>query len=132
MEDTKKYKVLTDADPLEIARAAVSAVYGKQGRDILLYGVADTTVIADYYVICTGRSTTHIKALADEVAYVMGESFVPVLRTEGRDGGTWVLVDLGCVIVHIFSKSERDFYDLERLLDESALVDITDLTNEQA
>ena len=130
MEDIQKYPKLTDAEPIEIAKATVSALYGKQARDIALYGVSDTTVIADHYVLCTGRSTTHIKALADEVAYRMELSQVPVLRTEGRDGGAWVLVDLGCVIVHIFSRDEREYYALERLLDDNARIDITALTSD--
>ena len=91
-----------------------------------MYNVVDNTVIADYYVICSARSSTHIKALADEVCYRLELEGVKELRVEGRDGGTWVLVDFGSVIVHIFSKDAREFYKLERLLNEETKEDLSE------
>ena len=93
--------------PKEAALCAVKALYLKQAGDIMMYNVVDNTVIADYYVICSARSSTHIKALADEVCYRLELEGVKELRVEGRDGGTWVLVDFGSVIVHIFSRDAR-------------------------
>ena len=92
----------------------------------MMYNVVDNTVIADYYVICSARSSTHIKALADEVCYRLELEGVKELRVEGRDGGTWVLVDFGSVIVHIFSKDAREFYKLERLLNEETKEDLSE------
>ena len=112
--------------PKEAALCAVKALYLKQAGDIMMYNVVDNTVIADYYVICSARSSTHIKALADEVCYRLELEGVKELRVEGRDGGTWVLVDFGSVIVHIFSRDAREFYKLERLLNEEAKEDLSE------
>jgi ribosome-associated protein len=122
-----KGQILTE--PKDIAIEAVKALYLKQASDIELYYVADNTIIADYYVICSARSTTHIKALADELCYKLDLQGVKELRVEGKDGGTWVLVDFGCVIAHIFAKDAREFYKLERLLSEDGKVDLTEIIN---
>ena len=79
----------------------------------------------DYEIVCTGRSSTHIKALADELDFRTDFD----VRTEGRDGVSWLLIDLGCVIVHIFARDAREFYKLERLLPEEGRIDITALTS---
>lgn len=117
-------------EPSDIAVAAAKALYLKQAGDIQMYNVTDNTIIADYYVICSARSSTHIKALADEVCYKLDLGGVTASRVEGRDGGTWVLVDFGCVIVHIFSKEAREFYKLERLLNEENKKDLTEAFKE--
>ena len=119
-------KISAAEQPKEVAFSAVKALYLKQAGDIMMYNVVDNTVIADYYVICSARSSTHIKALADEVCYRLELEGVKELRVEGRDGGTWVLVDFGSVIVHIFSKDAREFYKLERLLNEEAKEDLSE------
>lgn len=110
----------------ELALLTVAALYGKQGFDVKLYHVEDTTIITDYYVICTGRSTTHIKALADEACYRLELGGVHAAHVEGRETGTWILLDFGNVIAHIFSRDDRDYYKLDRLLPEGTEVDITE------
>ena len=119
-------KTSATEQPKAAALSAVKALYLKQAGDIMMYNVVDNTVIADYYVICSARSSTHIKALADEVCYRLELEGVKELRVEGRDGGTWVLVDFGSVIVHIFSKDAREFYKLERLLNEETKEDLSE------
>ena len=116
----------TGLSPRELALCAVRALYGKQGFDMKLYHVEDATIITDYYVICTGRSTTHIKALADEACYQLEQGGIRAAHVEGRDSGTWILLDFGSVIAHVFSRDDRDYYKLERLLPEGTEVDITD------
>ncbi len=110
----------------EMALCAAAALYGKQGIDIKLFHVTESTIVADYYVICSARSSTHIKALADEVCYKLSLAGREASHVEGRDGGTWVLVDLGGVIVHIFSREARDFYNLERLQSEGTEIDLAE------
>ena len=110
----------------ELALLTVAALYGKQGFDMKLYHVEDTTIITDYYVICTGRSTTHIKALADEACYRLELGGVHAAHVEGRETGTWILLDFGSVIAHVFSRDDRDYYKLDRLLPEGTEVDITE------
>ncbi len=121
-EQTKDF---TAYSPKELALEAVKAIREKLGTELRLYHVEETTVLTDYYVIATGRSTTHIKALADQVAFRLGEGGVPPHHEEGREGGTWLLLDFSSVIVHIFSKADREYYNLERLLPEGTEVDIS-------
>ena len=96
----------------------------KNASDIKLFKVDEQTIIADYYVICCGRSTTHVNALSDEVEYQTGENGVQMLRVDGRGTGTWVLMDYGSVLVHIFTREQRDFYKLEKLYNEENEIDI--------
>ena len=133
--EEKKYTDLSSASALLIARQAGLELLKKQARDLKLYCVQDTTVIADYYLIATGRASTHVKALADELADKMTLHNVTVQRMEGRDGGIWILVDLGCVIAHIFDRESREYYNLERLLraeDEISVADLEALADEAA
>lgn len=114
--EEKIYADLSNAPALDIARQVGVELLKKQGRDLKLYCVKDTTVIADYYLIATGRSSTQVKALADELADQMELHRVLTQRVEGRDGAAWILVDFGCVIAHIFDAESREYYHLERLL----------------
>ena len=94
----------------ELAAVIVKALDAKKGENIQLLKTQDLTTLADYFVICT----------ADDV----GE---PVLRREGHRSGSWVLLDYGCVIVHVFQDEARKFYDLERLWSDAEVVDISDM-----
>ncbi len=124
-------KDLRGAGGEAVAKEAALTLFRKKGIGIRLFRVEDTTVIADYYVICTGRASSHILALADEVTYHMGECGVPHYRTEGRDGGEWLLVDFGDVLVHIFSRDAREYYNLERLLNPGGEIALGDLFEEE-
>ena len=113
--------------PLEMVKLAVSALDGKNARDIKVLNTHNITVLADYFVICTATSTTQIKALADEVDKVLSENGEPPLRTEGYRSGGWVLVDFGCIIVHLFLGEMREFYALERLWSDASALDVNEL-----
>ena len=104
----------------ELAAVIVKALDAKKGQNIQLLKTQDLTTLADYFVICTANSSTHVKTLTDAV----GE---PVLRREGYRSGSWVLLDYGCVIVHVFQDEARKFYDLERLWSDAEVVDISDM-----
>ncbi len=130
METEVTGKALREEDFRAVAEEAAFALYRKKGLDIRLFHVEENTVIADYYVLCTGRSSTQLHALADEVVYRLGLSGLHAHHTEGRDGGEWMLVDFGTVIVHIFSRDAREYYHLERLLPPESEVDLTALTEE--
>ena len=118
---------LSAAEPLTVAREAAKILLNKKAAQLKLLSVSDTTVIADYYVIVTGRSSTQIKALSDDLVYEMGRRNASCARVEGRDGGAWILCDFGAVIVHIFDRESREYYRLERLASPDAEVDCTDL-----
>ena len=113
--------------PLDLAQFCVCTLDNKNASDIKLFKVDEQTIIADYYVICNGRSTTHVNALSDEVEYQTGENGVQMIRVDGRGTGTWVLMDYGSVLVHIFTRDQRDFYKLEKLYNEENEIDIKDL-----
>ncbi|MDD6807320.1 MAG: ribosome silencing factor [Oscillospiraceae bacterium] len=97
----------------------------KKAVDIKVLKVGDLTVVADYFVLANGTSTTHIKALADEVDFQMGE-----LSENGRLEGKasdWLLLDFGDVIVHIFLPDSREHYNLERLWADAEEIDLENI-----
>lgn len=111
--------------PKNIAELAVKTLDGKMAHDIKLLRTTDVTVLADYFVICTATSTTQIKTLADEVEAVLEAAGEPKLHREGYRGGGWVLIDFGCVVVHLFMDEARQFYNLERLWANADEIDIS-------
>ncbi len=116
--------------PQEVMEAIVRALDSKKARDITVLKTEKITILANYFVICTAGSTTQIKTLSDETGKTLSELGEPPLHNEGyRDGG-WVLLDFGCVVVHIFLEDTRKFYDLERLWSDAEKVDISSLITE--
>ena len=107
----------------ELAAVIVKALDAKKGENIQLLKTRDLTTLADYFVICTAGSSTHVKTLTDAVEAAADDVGEPVLRREGH--GSWVLLDYGCVIVHVFQDEARKFYDLERLWSDAEVIDIT-------
>ena len=117
-----------DASPKEIAEYAVKVLDLKKARNIKLLYTEEQTVLADYFVICSGTSSTQIRALADEVEYKLSLCGITPLHTEGANGsGGWVLIDFGSVLVHVFSRDAREFYNLEKLYAENTECDISAL-----
>ncbi|MBY6063428.1 ribosome silencing factor [Pseudidiomarina sediminum] len=86
-----------------------------KGRDIKVLDVHEQTDIAEFMVICSGSSKTHVKSLANHVATEAKHHGIPPIGVEGDEGSEWVLVDLGDVVVHVMQESIRDFYELEKL-----------------
>lgn len=109
--------------PAEIAAIAAKALETKKAKDVKVLKTADQTVLADYFVICNGTSSTHIKALVDEVDKELSQAGEPPIRREGLRSDIWVLMDFGCVIVHVFTDEARKFYNLERLWSDSEEID---------
>ena len=101
--------------PNEVVKIAAKALSDKKGKDITVLKTDKLTTLCDYFVICTGTSSTHIKALTDEIDKAMSEAGEPPLRREGFRGGNWVLLDFGCVVAHVFTEEARAFHKLERL-----------------
>ena len=106
---------LDGADAKTLADAIAEVLDSKKGRDIKVVHVADKTVISEYFVICTGNSSTQVKSLGGELEYKLGLRGVDPVHFEGRDSDGWVVLDYSSVIVHIFSRELRDFYQLEKL-----------------
>ena len=111
----------------EIMQRAVSALDDKMGKDIAVLKIADVSTLADYFLICTGTSNTHIRALCDAVEAAMDQEGEILVSREGHRGGTWVLLDYGSIVVHIFTDEARKFYDLERVWSDAVPVDISEI-----
>ncbi|MHC5372718.1 ribosome silencing factor [Enterococcus sp. LJL120] len=105
---------------------AVKAADSKRAEDILVLEVKDISLLADYFMICSANSERQINAIVEEVVEKIEEKQGTVKRIEGKDGGKWVLIDLGDVIVHVFQTAERSFYNLEKLWSDAPLVQISE------
>ena len=102
--------------PKELMEKIVAILDDKKGIDIKVIDISDSTIASDYFITCSGTSNTHIRALAGEVEFKLKNEYdIRPKRKEGYDTSKWVLMDYGDVIVHIFDKEEREFYNLEKL-----------------
>ena len=111
----------------EMALAAAKALDSKKGRDIKVLEIDKITTLADYFVICSGGSNTQINALCDEVEKELDQLGEQPIHREGYRGGGWILLDFGCVIVHIFQKEMREFYNLEHLWSDAEEISLSAL-----
>ena len=114
--------------PKELALIAVNALDEKKGKEISALHITELTTLADYFVIATGSSNTQINALCGAVEKALDEQAgEKPLRREGYREGTWVLLDYGCLCVHVFSEEAREFYDLERLWKDGEALDLSEV-----
>lgn len=103
-------------DPKQMAEIIQELLDNKKGIDIQIINLEGKTILADYFVIATGTSTPHVRALGDEVQLKMKEKYdIPASHIEGYSSGRWILLDYGNVIAHIFHAEDRAFYSLEKL-----------------
>ena len=101
---------------LEMAKVAAVAADSKKASDIALIDLTGKTDVCDYFLICTGANARQVDAIVDEVRSKVSKNCgVQPVSTEGREGLRWVLVDYGCLVVHVFAPETREFYRLERL-----------------
>ncbi len=112
---------------LQQAKETAKILSEKKGLNIKVIEIKDVSVIADYMVIATGNSSTHVKALADEVEEQLDDMGVSVSHIEGYRSNSWILLDYIDIIVHVFSNEAREYYDLERLWEDGIDVDISDI-----
>ena len=109
--------------PRELAIKIANMLDNKKARDLTVIEVTEVTQIADYFVICTGNSSTQVKAFADEVEFKLKQEGITPDHVEGHQSRSWIVLDYGCVLVHVFDEEARDFYDLERLWADGERVD---------
>lgn len=105
----------------------VKILDGKKAQDIQVIGITNLTIIADYFVIATGTSTTQVKSLADEVEFQLGELGVQPRGIEGIRSANWIVLDYDDIVVHVFYGNTRDEYQLEKLWADGDKVDISHL-----
>lgn len=105
-------------------RTIIKTLDNKKAESIKAIKITDLTILADYFVIANGTSTTHTKTLAEEVEYQLSQNGVEPNRTEGYNGSSWVILDYGDIVVHVFYKETGDYYQLERLWADGEKIDI--------
>lgn len=103
------------SDPADLAHRIVEVASDKKAVDVVLLRTAEVTTMADYFVICSGRSDRQVGALARSITDELRNDGVKPIGTEGVAAARWVLIDYGAVIVHVFAPEEREYYGLERL-----------------
>ena len=113
--------------PKEIAYAVTKALDEKKGMNIKLLKIDKVSSLADYFLICTGTSNTHVRTLCDFAEYTLEELGEPMLGREGHRGNAWELLDYGTIVVHVFTEEAREFYALERLWADAECVDISSI-----
>ena len=113
-----------------LAKEAVKVLLEKKALDVKMFCVKEISGITDYYVNATGRSSTQVSSLAGNLTEKLSERGRDELRVEGRQGNSWLLIDYGDVIVNVFDKPSREFYNFDRHLPDGSEVDISPLVAE--
>jgi len=108
----------------EKAELIVQTADDRQARDMVLLDLSGLTVMTDYFFICSGNSTTHIRTIVDKITEAMKGAGMGGIRTEGYDAAQWVLMDYGDVVVHVMSPEQREYYQLEEFWSEAPHVPI--------
>jgi len=119
---TEPERVEIPADAAELAHRIVEIASDKKGNDIVMLRMAELTTMADFFVICSGRSDRQVQALAGAIVNELRDDGIRPRGTEGRQSARWVLLDFGSVIVHVFTPPERDYYQLERHWSEAKTI----------
>lgn len=131
MDNNQQFSVTVEKDgaglpeSFSLAKAIYSILDHKNGEDIAVMRVGEKTDIADFFALCTAQSNTHVKALTDEVEYQLEKIGIVADRTEGRGSdNSWMVIDYGRVLVHIFSREMREFYNLDKLYSDTEKVNL--------
>ena len=111
----------------KVAFEVTKALDEKKGMDIKLLKIDKVSSLADYFLICTGTSNTHVKTLSDTAEFALTQLGEPMLGREGHRGNTWELLDYGSIVVHVFTQEAREFYSLERLWADAEEINISDI-----
>lgn len=111
----------------EMAKLAYKALDEKKGEDIKVIDISEISVLADYFIIANGTNANQVNALVDSVEEELSKAGYDVKQREGYGLGNWVLLDFGDIIVHVFDKENRLFYDLERIWGDGKVIDSENL-----
>ena len=111
---------------IKIIERIVEHIFSKKGYDVKILDLRNLTTIADYFIICTGDSDTQVKAIADEVDKRMRDEGVKSWHTEGYRSLNWVLIDFVDIVVHVFKKESREYYNLEKLWGDAPVIKAVD------
>ena len=111
----------------KVAYEVTKALDEKKGMNIKLLKIDKVSSLADYFLICTGTSNTHVRTLCDYAECTLEQLGEPMLGREGHRGNAWELLDYGTIVVHVFTQEAREFYSLERLWADAEEIDISDI-----
>ena len=111
----------------QMAKLAYQALDEKKGEDIKIIDISNVSVLADYFIIANGKNDSQVHALVDAVEEELDKNGFTVKQREGYGLGSWVLLDFGEIIVHVFYRENRLFYDLERIWRDGKTVGIEEL-----
>lgn len=111
----------------EMAKTAIAALEDKKAEEVTIIDISHVTTIADYFIIANGTNKSQVQALADNVSEKLGKAGCPEKQVEGYQNANWILMDFQDVIIHIFDKENRLFYDLERIWRDGTVIEKEDL-----
>ena len=111
----------------ELTKLAVAALEDRKAEDVTVIDISEISPIADYFIIANGTNQNQLQAMRDAADEALYKAGVNVQQIEGNQSSTWILMDYGDIIIHIFSKEDRLFYDLERTWRDGKVVDVSDL-----
>ena len=111
----------------EVALNVTKALDEKKGMDIKLLKIDRVSSLADYFLICTGTSNTHVKTLCDYAEFTLEQLGETMLGREGHRGNSWELLDYGTIVIHVFTNEAREFYALERLWADAESIDLSNI-----
>jgi ribosome-associated protein len=106
-----------------IMTQVVHAMEEKKALKVVVLNLIDISLVADYFVICHGNSDIQVQAITQAVKKAADEMGTPIRGLEGMETARWVLIDLGDVVVHVFHRDDRDYYNLERLWSDAKVVE---------
>jgi ribosome-associated protein len=110
-------------DAVHAARTAATAIDAKKGEDVVLLDLSGLLVVTDVFLVASGTSNRHVKALVDDAEEALRAIGRRPIRREGTDFGEWVLLDYGDLVIHVFDPETREYYDLERLWADAPVID---------
>ena len=113
------------AESMSMVKIAYKALDDKLAEDITVIHISKVSVLADYFMIASGANINQVQAIADEVMEKMERAGYPMRQIEGYDAAAWILMDYSDVVIHVFSRDDRRFYDLERIWRDGAIIDMT-------
>lgn len=111
---------------LELLAFVVDKIDDLKARDVMQFNVQQTSSITDHMVICSGNSKKHVQSIAEHVVQEAKLAEQPPLGIEGMDTGEWVLVDMGDVVLHVMQEASRDFYQLEKLWQQTETAEVAE------
>ncbi len=114
-------------DAKTMTKLAIGALEDKKAEDIRIIDISDISIVADYFIIANGNNASQVQAMTDNVKDVLGKAGFEMKQVEGYHTANWILMDFGDVIVHIFDKENRLFYNLERIWRDGKAIEVSEL-----